>query len=775
MRRAFSIFRLGILLAVLPACVLPAAGALHVVSGTVTDAGSGELITGAAVTVAELPGRGAVSDAYGFYSLTLPEGDYTLCCSFVGYEPAEMSCPLHGNRTCSFALANAPNAIEAVEVTTRGTNSGVKQPLAGAAALPVSELARIPVLFGERDLLKSIQLLPGVKSESDGGSGFQVRGGTSSQNLVMLDEAPVTNAGHLMGFFSTFNSEAIRDATLYKGTLPVQFGGRVSSALDVRMREGNNRQFHLSGGIGLISARLNLEGPVQQGKSSFFLAGRRTYADAFLAFSDKFNGSKLNFYDLNAKFNHAFSERDRLFFSGYLGRDNLRMKNLLSMGWGNQMAGLRWYHQLDSRLVSNLSLSFSRYRSETEQQRLYNGTDYATSVTEWHLREEMLYYASDRHRLRFGAESSLHRVVTGEVSLKDESGVYFRDSELRRGWENALWAGDEWRPAEGLTLTFGLRLSLFTVLGGSTFYDLSDDGEILSSREPGRWSGVKNYFSAEPRLSVNWEFTDRQSLRAGYGRTSQNLHSVSSSSMSSPFDRYTLSTDNIRPERADQVSLGWFARPGGQRFEFSVEGYYRHVDRTLDYRDAATYGDALELETLLLGGRGRSYGAEFSISKVEGAWTGWISYTLSRTENRIDGINGGRWYAASGDRTHDLAVVLMWNVSPRWQLSASWVYSSGKPVTAPVARYYINGEWIPYYGSRNNYRAPASHRLDVGAVYRLKRHRRWEHELAFGIYNLYNRYNPYLLIFDPEGDNPTQAEQFSLFGIVPSFSYNFKF
>lgn len=754
-----------------------AAQTLRTMHGRVCDSSSGEAIAGAAVEVGGPVSRVAVSDGEGCYALALPEGRYDVRCSCVGYAAEECSAELDGaDVVLPFLLVPQQTEIEAV-VVTGDDRSVVRTVQAGAVHVDLEEMARMPVLFGERDLMKSLQLLPGVRAEGDGACGFQIRGGTAAQNLVLLDDAPVTNPGHMMGFFSAFNSDAVGGMTLYKAPMPVQYGGRVASALDVRMKDGGLDRFGLDGGVGLISARLALECPIADDRTALYLAGRRTYADAFLAFVDKFDGSKLNFYDLNARFTHRFSERDRISLSGYFGRDNLVMRRVMGLRWGNGTASALWSHSISDDMVSRLSLLFSHYRSSIERQSSLSGSDdMAVGVRQWGLREEFLWSPSASHDVRFGVQSSLHRVVTGEIVSVGGDGFRSRESEVRRGWENAVWIGDEWHPCERLGLNFGVRLETCTVLGGSPFYRLDESGGIAAT-EPyrGRWDAVRTYAVVEPRVSVNFMVTERSSVKLAYGRTSQNIHSVSSSSMSSPFDRYVPSSNLIRPEVADHVSAGYARTFGRGAWELSVEGYWKSVDGQLDYRDATIYSDAVEIETLLLAGRGRSYGAEVLLRRSRGRVTGWIAYTLSRSENRIPGIDSGRWYTAGNDRTHDLSVVAMWSISPRWELSASWVFASGQAMTLPSAKYWMeNVGWLYYYDRRNASRAPASHRLDISAVYRLRSRGRWSHELVFGLYNAYNRYNPYMITFEETAGGRTEAMQYSLFGAVPFVSYNFK-
>lgn len=739
----------------------------YAVSGVVTDAANGEIIQGATVYVKERPTTGTTSNQYGFYSVNIPAGKWTLCCTFLGYETVEAAVEVTGNMNRSFAIGEGASEIKEVVVSTIRRDENLTSPQAGVARIDVAQMNRVPVMFGERDIMKSIQFLPGVKSEGDGTSGFIVRGGTTSQNLVLLDGAPINNAGHLMGFFSAFNSDALRSAVLYKGLMPAQYGGRTSSVFDVRMKEGNNQHYDVNGSVGLISAKLNIEGPIKKDKSSFFVAARRTYADAFLALSNDYKGTVMYFYDVNAKVNYIFSERDRIFASAYFGQDNFGMKDLEKLKWSNRTLSLRWYHQMGNRLVSNVSLLNSQYNSNTGVYFLDTSLDFLVKVGQTDLVWDIDWHPSQAHNVKIGAKSTLHSVTSGDLEINGT-----RTRERRAGWENAAWINEEWKISDAFTVTGGLRFAGFSVLGGdSPFYTVDDEGDILSVTDKG--DGIyKTYWSVEPRFSASWRITPSATLKAAYSRTTQNIHTVSSGPMSTSLDRYFVSSNLIKPETADQYSLGFFKNLKNDEYELSAEVYYKDMGEVVNYRDGVSFDTHMEIERSLKAGKGRSYGLELFARKNTGRFTGWISYTLSRTETRIAGINNGKWYNADSDRTHDVSIVGMYNISDRWEISASWIYSSGQAMTLPVAKYGMDGETNLYYAGRNDSRAPASHRLDISATYQLKsRSKRYEHELTFGVFNAYCRYNPFMIVIDNEGN----ATQLSMFGIVPSVAYNFRF
>lgn len=752
----------------------------NTVSGAITDQASGETLIGAAITVAELPGKGAASNEYGFYSLSLPPGTYTLVVRYVGYTDWKKSIDLtKGNQRLDIPLADNAT-LEEVEIKAVKVGENIEKPVMGVEKLSMLEVKKLPTLMGERDIIRSLQLLPGVKSGGEGSGGLFVRGGNSDQNLILLDEAPVYNASHLLGFFSTFNADAIKDATLYKGGMPAQYGGRLSSVLDMKMNDGNNQDYQVSGGIGLISSKLNVEGPIQKGKSSFLVTGRRTYVDLFLkASSDtSLRNSRLYFYDLNAKLNYQIGSKDRLYLSGYFGQDVLGFGEDFGLNWGNKTGTLRWNHIYSDRLFSNTSLIFSDYTYNINLRSGTNDISITSTIQDWNLKQDFQYFLNSYNTLRFGVNVIHHNVTPGQIEASEESSVNIDDFDQRRGLESAAYLTHEWKATDRLTVLSGVRLSVFNVLGGSTFNTYDAEGNLLTTRETERGDVVKTYINPEPRLSLSYLLNTRQSLKLSYNRNVQNLHLLSNSNTSNPTDSWVLTTENIRPELADQVSAGWFQNFGAEQgYEFSAETYYKHLYNQIDYRNGAEITANNEVEKELLYGSGRAYGLELLLRKKTGKLTGWVGYTLSRTERKIDGINNGNYYPNRYDRTHDVTLVAMYQLSRRWNVSANWVWYTGNATTFPSGKYEVDGVTTYYYTDRNGYRMPDYHRLDLGATFQARKTKRFESEWAFSVYNAYNRKNAYSITFRDSTDNPgtTEAVRTALFGIIPSVSYNFKF
>lgn len=714
------------------------------ISGYINDKKNGETLIGAVALIRNKAIIGATSNEFGFYSLTLPQGNYELAYSFIGYQEQTINVSLTENKTINIDLEEISTNLDEVIVSATKANEKIRQSKMGLEKINVAAISKLPVLFGERDILKTIQLLPGVKSGGDGQSGFTVRGGTIDQNLILLDDAPVYNASHLLGFFSTFNSDAIKDVTLYKGTAPAQFGGRVSSVVDVKMDEGNNQNYGVSGGIGLISSKLNIEGPIQKGKSSFLISGRRTYADVFLKLTDQFKDNQLYFYDFNAKFNYRFSDKDRLFVSGYFGRDVLGINNRFGIDWGNSTATARWNHLYNSKLFLNTSFIYSNYDYKIEIQNNANPFSIRSRIRDWNLKQEFQYFPNTNNEWKFGYNVVYHTITPNQYLPKS-------------GIESALYAANDWQATNKLKINYGLRLSNFVVLG--------------SSGNP-----AKNYINIEPRLSLSYALNENNSLKAAYTRNTQNLHLITNSVTTSPTDKWIMNTNIIKPEICDQLSLGYFRNFKDNMFEFSAETYYKSMQNQIDYKDNADE-QAPVIETQLLYGKGRAYGLELLLRKNKGKLTGWVGYTLSRTEKQIDGINQNEWYAARQDRTHDISVVMMYDISKRWNVSAVWVYQTGNAVTFPGGKYEIAGQTTWLYTERNGYRMPAYHRLDLGATCKITERKRFNSELSFSLYNAYGHENPYIITFEQSDNDPnkTVAVQTSLFKLVPSISWNFKF
>lgn len=749
------------------------------ISGTIRSEAKGETIIGASIRISGESG-GATSNEYGFYSILLPEGNYELIVSAVGMVEKKINVALNNPVTLNIELETAPTALDEVVVRASSTRRSLKQPQMGMERINTQEIRNIPVLLGERDALKVLQLLPGIKSAGDGNSGFYVRGGAADQNLILLDEATVYNASHLLGFFSTFNSDAIKDVTVYKGGMPAQYGGRLSSVLDIKMNDGNSKDYSVSGGVGLISAKLNVEGPIQKEKSSFLLSGRRTYVDMFLKLSpdSTINNNTLYFYDLNAKMNYTLGKKDRLFLSGYFGRDKLAAGDNFGLSWGNATATLRWNHIFHPRLFSNTSFIFSNYDYLINIRTGANNLDILSDIRDYNLKQEFQWNAGSNHQVRFGLNSVHHTIRPGEVRPGEGSSVNFSKLQDRLSWENALFAGDAWKISDKVQLGYGIRLTAFSILGKGDFYAIDQQGNVTDTFSYKKGDFVKTYFNPEPRVSISYSTGESSSVKASYVRNVQNLHLLSNSVSSNPTDKWVASTNIIKPEISDQVALGYYRNFGNGDYELSSEVYYKDLQNQIDYRDGAdifTNEDAIESQ--LLFGKGRAYGIENLLKKTRGRFTGWISYTLSKTERKIDGINNNNWYNARQDRTHDIALVGMYKLNNKWNLSANWVYYTGDAITFPTGKYQVDGQTVYYYSERNGYRMPDYHRLDVGAVYTLKKTEKTLSELAFSIYNAYGRENAYTITFrDSETDpNKTEAVQTALFKFIPSISWNFKF
>jgi hypothetical protein len=755
------------------------AQAKYTVSGTVTDKKTGETVIGAILRIPEVKGAGAVSNEYGFYSITVAEGDYTLTVNMSGYATQTRTLALHANMREDFALQDTVFMTNEVVITGEKEDQNVSDPQMGSQKIDMKEANKIPVLFGEKDILKTIQLLPGIKSGGDGGSGFYVRGGSADQNLILLDEAPVYNASHLLGFFSTFNSDAIKDVTVYKGNGPAQYGGRLASVLDVKMNDGNNQRFHVGGGLGLISSKLNVEGPIVKNKGSFLVTGRRTYADMFLKFSpdSTINSSQLFFYDLNAKLNYQLNAKNRIYASGYFGRDKIGIANAFGIEWGNATGTVRWNHIWNDRLFTNTSFIFSNYDYKISITSPTADFAITSKIRDYNLKHEFQFFPNPQHAIRFGVNSIHHTVTPGQITASAETAINPIKLQDRFGWENALFFADEWAASDLIKISYGVRFGAFAVLGKGDYYTFDAGGDVTDTSSFGSNEIAKTFFTIEPRVSAAFLLNESSSVKVAYARNSQHLHLLSNSTASSPTDLWIMNSLMIKPEIADQISAGYFKNFRDNKVELSVEVYYKAMQNQIDYRNGAnTQGNEL-VEGDLLFGEGRAYGFELFLKKKYGKLTGWVSYTLSRSERRIDGINEGSWYPVRQDRTHDISIVAMYELGKRWSLAATWVYNTGNAVTFPSGKYYIDGQVQFLYTERNGYRMPAYHRMDLGATWQHKKTEKFESSWNFSIYNVYARENAYAIIFrESETDpNTTEAVRIALFKIIPSVTYNFRF
>ena len=681
------------------------------------------------------------------------------------------------NITLSALLALAvaePDTIQSeklkeVVVVSNNARQRVENVQAGAEQVKIKELTASPQLFGERDIMRSLQLLAGVKAESDASSGFQVRGGTSAQNQILLDVTPVYNAGHLGGLFSAFNDDALAAATLYKGLLPAQYGSASSAVLDIVGKTGNKYEYHGGFSIGLLAAKGTIEGPIAKGKASFLVTARRSYMDGFLKLSKDFSGNKLYFYDLNAKLDWNIDGKNQLFLTFFSGKDRTGLEKLVDLRWNNLSPSLKWLHYFNDNTYSQSNFYYSGYETDNATDLLGMNLWFAGHIRQTGFRQDF-HIGLGKYRLDAGLQTALMNVKSAEWQK-----VNLHEKEQRRAWDNAIWLNAVMPFSKRFDVSAGLRLTAFCPLGGSYYYDITPQGEIDWYYNYPNNRIVKTHLTIEPRLSLNYKPSDLTAIKLGYTRTSQNVHALRNQSTSTPFDRYTMSSNIIKPEVADQVSAGFFMMTPTQMYDFSVEAYYRHINNALDYRDGKTFSSEIEIERLILAGKGKGYGVEFSARKNGGKLTGWLNYTLSWSKTQIDGVNGGKWYDANNDRRHDINIVAAYKLTDRWTLSAAWIFNTGQALTAPSGKYEIEGNWIYYYTERNGYRAPDYHHLDLGAVWK-KQYKRTTHEWAFSIYNVYNHYNPYIITFEDKGyKQGTRANQYSLFGIVPSVSFTLKF
>jgi outer membrane cobalamin receptor len=745
----------------------------------VRDRKTGEVLIGATVSILDQSRSGVTSNAYGFYSVTAPSGKYKLLVSFTGYTSDTLPIVLDKNLLLPITLDPAGDQLTEVVVSARKANENVTKPLMGVQKLTTSEIRNIPVLFGEKDVLKTIQLLPGIQFAGDGNSSFYVRGGAADQNLILLDEATVYNPSHLLGFFSTFNSDAIKDITVFKGGMPAVYGGRLSSVVDIKMDDGNNKDYHVGGGIGLISTRLNAEGPIVKDKGSFSISGRRTYADVFLKLSSdtSVNSNSLYFYDLNVKANYKFSEHDRVYLSGYFGRDNLGFANTFGIEYGNATGTVRWNHVFNSRLFSNTSLIYSDYSYKIRINNQNNNIDITSRIRDLDLKEDLQYFINSGSKLNFGFMVTHHTISPGIISASASSSFNSLVLQNKYSLENGLYVSHEWSPADWLHFDYGLRVSSFVVLGPGDFYTYDEKGNATDTARYGDGQVVKTYFSLEPRFSASIQLNDASSIKFAYTRNTQVLHLLSNSTAANPTDLWIPSSNNVKPEIGDQVSTGYYRNFQENRFEFSAEVYYKWLQNQIDYKNGAQLIANENVESELLFGKGRAYGLELFLKKKTGKLTGWISYTLSRTELQINGINQDNWYPARQDRTNDISVVGIYQANRKWTFSATWVYYTGNAVTFPSGKYGVAGLTAFYYTERNGYRMPAYHRMDVAATLQGKKKKKFESSWTFSVYNLYGRENAYSIMFqnDPGDPTKTQAVQYALFRFIPSVTYNFKF
>lgn len=759
------------------------------INGYVKDSATGESIIGATIAINGLS-KTVATNQYGYYSITLEEGEYTITASHVSYFAKQINHWLHNGLQLDILLASKAAAMDEVVLFSRRKDANVRNAQMGRIDLSIDQVKSVPAFMGEVDILKTIQLLPGVRNAGEGNAGFYVRGGGPDQNLILLDDAVVYNSGHLFGFFSVFNSDAIKNVSLVKGGMPAQYGGRISSVLDISMKDGNNQNFNVEGGIGAIASRLSIQGPIQKNKSSFIVSGRRTYIDAlmrpFISKRSDAYGSGYYFYDLNAKANVQLSSKDRLFLSGYFGRDVFTFRNAkrsfaADIPWGNATATLRWNHVFNRRLFSNTTLVYNDYNFTFGASQNNFDISLASGIKDAGAKIDFDYYPAPQHKVKFGGQSTWHKFVPNVVSGKQDSVIFNPSTEdVKYAIENGIYIQDDWDISNKLKVNAGVRWSSFSQVGPYTRYIKDEDENKLDSVTYKRFEKIKLYHGFEPRLTVRYTINESTSLKASVTRNLQFIHLVSNSGTTLPTDLWVPSTFTVQPQKSWQYAAGLFKNFNNNQYETSLEVYYKDMRNQIEYKEGYT-PSLRDPELDFVFGKGWSYGTELFINKVRGRFTGWIGYTLSWTWRQFDQLNNGKAFPAKYDRRHDLSVVGTYELTPKWKLSSVFVYGTGNTTSLPERFYFIEGVLTQEYSKVNQYRLAPYHRLDISATYvpRPNKRKGIQSSWVFSIYNVYSRLNPYFVYFDQDGsafngDLKIEAKQVSLFPILPSVTWNFK-
>tara|TARA_R100000988_G_scaffold88851_1_gene52159 strand:- start:48 stop:2414 length:2367 start_codon:yes stop_codon:yes gene_type:complete len=763
------------------------------ISGTISEAETGETLIGVNVIIPSLQ-TGTVTNQYGYYSITLPKGEYEIVYSSIGFAAQKVQISLSENVKKDLALTTDTESLDEVIIEANNERLNVRSSQMSANTLSTTTIKKIPVVLGEVDVIKAITLLPGVTSAGEGASGFNVRGGAADQNLILLDEATLYNSSHLFGFFSVFNPDAIKDLTLYKGGIPARYGGRVSSVLDIYQKDGNKREYHASGGIGLVASRLLLEGPIKKNVASFLVGGRSSYAHLFLPLFD--NDNVAYFYDLNAKLSYNLNDNNRLFLSGYFGRDVFEISDSFANSFGNTTLNLRWNHLFSNKLFSNLSLIYSDYYYGLELK--FVEFDFDSGIRNFNLKYDFTHYISNNIDLRYGINSIYYKFNPGDVTpTTEDSGINPFKLTDKYAWENAAYVDAEIELSDRISIQAGLRLSTFNRLGQDELFLYEDDNPIIYNEsldiyqkaKPidtvsfGRSETIKSFANLEPRFAISYLLNEDSSLKASYNRMAQYIHLISNTTSPTPFDIYAPSGKYIEPQLADQVALGYFRN--FNNYSLEVETFYKEVKNRLDYVDDADLIANDAVEQILLNGEARAYGLEVLFKKNTGKFQGWVAYTLSKSEQRTpgrtpteSGINNGEWYKSPWDKTHDISITGQYEFTNKWSFGANFIFQTGIPTTYPEGQYEYNGVVVPIYEARNSSRLSAFHRMDLSATWTPKPEstKRWKGEWVFSIYNVYNRKNAASVSFRENTDTGlNEAVRLSIFGIIPSVTYNFKF
>lgn len=744
------------------------------ISGLVKSNQTIEAISGATIKIVEL-NRTLPADSLGkFYTMVMP-GSYTFHVSAIGKATLIKVIKINNEQNILFNLEEKENNLNEVVFLSGKSQRILTNTEVGVDRISINTIKKLPIIFGERDIMKSIQLLPGIKSAGEGGTGLYVRGGTADQNLIIMDEVPIYNPTHLMGFFSTFNPDVVKDITVYKAGMPAQYGGNLSSVLDVRMNQGNMEKFSATGDIGLISSKLTLQGPIQSNKSAFLISGRRTYIDALLKLSNdkSISQNALYFYDLNAKLDFQIGKSSKLTLSGYNGQDKLGLSNMFDINWGNTVASVQLKQLVNSNLVSLTTASFNNYKNKIDLSTKSNSLGFESQIKDLAIKQDFFWSVNPNHKLKFGFNSIFHTVSPGVLSVKESTTFNAINYQKRNAIENAFYLSNNFQVTNKLNLTAGLRLAAFGVFWNNSFINSNQEVNIGENKKD---KLVKTYINLEPRLALSYLLNTNSSLKISYERNVQNMHMISNSTSSRPTDKWMASSNLIKPEISDQVSLGYYKNLN-TNYSLAIESYYKGMQNQIDYMDGADLFNSDAIESQLLFGKGRAYGLEVSLKKTAGDFTGWISYTLAKTERQITGINSDEWYNARQDRTHDIAIVGMYELSKKISFSAAWIYYTGNAITSPTGKYNLDGQSFFYYSARNADRMPNYHRLDLGANINIKKKKNSSSDLAISLYNAYGRKNAYTITFRESKNDLSKTEMVktSLFQFLPSISYSFKF
>lgn len=767
----------------------------YTLSGTITDNQSNETLIGVNIIIPDLQ-TGTVTNEYGFYSITIPSGTYNIQISYLGYKTISETIVFNSNTSKNYKLTESAESLDEVVIEEDVERINIKKPQMSVNSLSIKTIKNMPVILGEVDVIKSITLLPGVTNAGEGSSGFNVRGGAADQNLILLDEATIFSSSHLFGFFSVFNPDAIKDIKLYKGGIPAKYGGRVSSVLDIYQKEGNSNEFHMNGGIGLVSSRLLAEGPIKKGEGSFLLGGRSSYAHLFLPLFDLDNIAY--FYDLNTKLSYRLNENNSVYLSGYFGRDVFELADSFANSYGNTVVNFRWNHLFSDKLFSNLSMIYSDYYYGLRLD--FVEFDWESGIRNFNLKYDFKHYINNNFKLEYGLNSIYYKFNPGEINpTTGESGINPFKLIDKYAFENAIYVNAEHKLNNKLSVSYGARLSTFHRLGQDELNIYQDNNpvifnenlEIYEKADPigtetfNKSDVIESFANIEPRLAIAYQLNDDSSIKASYNRMSQYLHLLSNTSSPTPLDVWTPSGKYIKPQLLDQVALGYFKTFNNNEFSLELETFYKTIKNRIDYIDGADLIANNAIEQVILNGEARAYGLELLLRKNEGDLKGWLSYTLSKSEQKTpgrtaneSGINNGNWYNTAFDKTHDISLTGSYELNKKWSFSSNFIFQTGQPATFPNGQYQYNGVIVPSYEDRNSSRLTSYHRLDLAVNYNPNpnSNKNFKGEWVFGIYNAYNRRNAANITFRENRISGTnEAVRLAIFGIVPSISYNFKF